>query len=543
MKILLLSILALMWLALAFFYSKRIGICVACILLGCVAGGYVSELVAPGRWGFPEAFKFLLPMGAGIGLITGLWFTRNLPPAATPRLLYGLVSGALFLFLLLVVYKYPVQFATSVAAKGLYRTAGVLAYSGILPDTQAEKALLLEAPDSVKTWIVLGLLKGRDHPVASQSKVEAYWSRWRLLQSLHENGQGALLQRALLLLTEKNGAGREDLYSKVTSANKDGDYSLVRTLFAHGLSPDLTNAEGVPALVQVAQSKNWALAETFLAAGAKADSTDPHGFSALSWAVIHGKSEFAATLIKAGANPHSVVHTAHITPQADYFTIPYNRQGAGLLHLAAIAGAPECLPLLLEKGLDPNSPDAQGVQPVFFAAYRGKAPVINLLAAAGVSPNAADSNGVTALHLALAWGDEQELPVSEPVRRFGPKKDVKPEKQAAVIALLFAAGVSPHSTDAQGRSLMHYAAVDAVEDVESIKALLENGASIDQKDTKGRTPFGILEERIAGDGAYARSLPLENSSEKQWRRADEKKKENAILGLFTTKRLEADTAR
>lgn len=538
MKILILSILAIAWLVLAFFYSKRSGICVVLILAGCFAGGYISELIAPGRWGFPKAFIFLLPIGAGIGLFTGLWLTRG-PQVPHRRLLHGMVTGALFLFLLLVVYKYPVKLAEYVAANGLYRTAGLLAYSGILPGEQAQKTILLEAPDSLKQWIVLGMLTGHEHPVAAQSEVQAYWGRWRVLRSLHENGQDALLQRAVLFLTEKSGDGREDLFNKVTYANKDGDYSFVETLFAHGLSPDFTNAEGIPAIVRVSQSQNWALAGVFLAAGAKPDLTDPHGFSALSWAVIHGNPEFAGKLIRAGANPRILLHTAQINPQADYLTIPYNRQGASLLHLAAIAGALECVPLLLENGLDPKSTDAQGVQPIFFAAYRGKAPVISLLAAAGASPNAADDEGLSPLHLAMTWGAEHELPVSEPVRRYAPIKDSKPEKQARFISLLLAAGVSPHSTDSQGRSLMHYAAVDAVDDVESIKTLLEDGADVDQRDSRGRTPFSILEERILGDGAYARSNPLENSSEKKWRRAAEKKKENDILELFSKKRFGA----
>lgn len=71
------------------------------------------------------------------------------------------------------------------------------------------------------------------------------------------------------------------------------------------------------------------------------------------------------------------------------------------LHYAAVGGDVAAIVSLLDKGLDPNSADANGWTPLHFAAQSPSLAAVEVLLAAGASTDAQDSHGNAALWVAV----------------------------------------------------------------------------------------------------------------------------------------------
>ncbi|XP_063690869.1 serine/threonine-protein phosphatase 6 regulatory ankyrin repeat subunit B-like isoform X11 [Bolinopsis microptera] len=141
------------------------------------------------------------------------------------------------------------------------------------------------------------------------------------------------------------------------------------------------------------------------------------------------------------------------------------------LHLACIAGSEEVVNKLLEFGADTTTMDDEFHTPLHLATVSGNAGCIVLLAQSGADVNVTDANGAYPLHYAANMSrDIEKLPEDAPVPT--------PSGDKATSDLLF---IDP--------SLRNRPREDAQKALESLLALLENGASVVVRDSSGAQPL------------------------------------------------------
>jgi len=157
----------------------------------------------------------------------------------------------------------------------------------------------------------------------------------------------------------------------------------VERLLKSGVSPNLTDADGTPALMAATLFGNAQMVETLLQRGAEPNLSGIGGTTALMWAVpdltkvrillTHGananaRSETERTaLLVAASYPRTVEVLRHLLDRgADLRAL--DRGGATALSLAVRSADTEVIRFLVERGLDPNALSS-GARRVGFARY------------------------------------------------------------------------------------------------------------------------------------------------------------------------------
>ncbi len=127
---------------------------------------------------------------------------------------------------------------------------------------------------------------------------------------------------------------------------------------------------------------------------------------------------------------------------------------------AAMRGDVEAVRVLIERGLDVNAPQGDGMTALHWAAERGSAEIARLLLDAGADPAAMTRNGAyTPLHLAARGGS------------------------AGVVATLLERGASANTETSTGDATpLHLAA--SAGSVRAVEALLEHGAGVDRRESE-----------------------------------------------------------
>ena len=151
-------------------------------------------------------------------------------------------------------------------------------------------------------------------------------------------------------------------------------------------------------------------------------------------------------MIDAGADVHAKTNT-DLTP----------------LHLAALYGNAEMIPVLVKVGADVNTKDNNGFTPLHGAAEEGQAEVIPVLVQAGADVNEKTNDGFTPLHIAAANG------------------------KAEVIPVLVKVGADVNAKGSDGVTPLHLAAISGKAEV--ISVLIKHGAYIQATDNRGITPL------------------------------------------------------
>jgi uncharacterized protein len=119
---------------------------------------------------------------------------------------------------------------------------------------------------------------------------------------------------------------------------------------------------------------------------------------------------------------------------------------------------------LLQKKIDPNTPEPDGTTALHWAVRYDEVALVERLIKAGAKVNAANRYGVTPIALACESGS------------------------AAVVEHLLKAGVSPNATGPLGETALHTCAHTG--NVEAAKALLARGAAVNAGDNwRGQTPL------------------------------------------------------
>ena len=162
--------------------------------------------------------------------------------------------------------------------------------------------------------------------------------------------------------------------SPLLDATKRGDVQAVRSLLAEGADPNAAQGDGLTALHVAAQEGYLEIAEALLGAGADVEAKTRIGdYTPLHLAAQEANAPVARVLLEAGADPAAVTTNTGATP----------------LHLAAKAiGGEGAVRTLLDAGVpvDPRE-SAAGQTPLMFAASQGRTAAVRELLSHGADPS------------------------------------------------------------------------------------------------------------------------------------------------------------
>lgn len=286
-------------------------------------------------------------------------------------------------------------------------------------------------------------------------------------------GFGSLLAAAVIALAPAE--------APVADAARQGDIETVRALLRSGEDVNGAQGDGMTALHWAAERGDAAMIEILVYAGAELQSATRIGeYTPLHIAARNGHLSAAEALVAAGADVHAVTDPSGATP----------------LHLAAVSGNAALVTSLIGAGADPNAREAEWAQtPLIFAASWNRVDAIVALIDGGADPNiAAESMSLTAMGRLDTVANQRRTDVLNAFTNEGEWEPTSSQVQAAVRAAraTYENGPPPERrrrresrfqrpvriTAKGGLTPLLHAARQG--HVESIEALLDRGADIDQ---------------------------------------------------------------
>lgn len=232
---------------------------------------------------------------------------------------------------------------------------------------------------------------------------------------------------------------------------------------------------------------------------ADVNAQDPDGATALVLAIINYHYDFAEMLLDFQANPNlpDTTGMAALYAAVDMSSLPW-MFGRPEIPAASKVSVLQLIESLLKHGADPNAaltavqfqrahtdgdPSlGPGATPFLRAAKAADLPVMKLLLEYKADPNARMKNGNTALMLAAGLG-YRDGNMAVPTRDRG-----TPQEAIAAIQLCLDRGAMINWAGDTGNTALHYS-VTGRGDPQIIRYLVEHGASLDAKNTRGQTPL------------------------------------------------------
>jgi ankyrin repeat protein len=265
---------------------------------------------------------------------------------------------------------------------------------------------------------------------------------------------GARIQGTVLITSLIAAAASTD--TRLADAVQNSDRTAVRALLAKKVDVNAPQGDGTTALHWAAFNDDREVAKLLLAAGAQVKATTRIGaITPLFLACKNGSAPMIEFLLKAGADANSATET-----------------GTTALMMAAAAGNPDALKILLGHGANVNARDlAHGQTALIFAASLNRSEAVRVLMANGADPSI--TSKVTQTERVRFNADGIPAPDEPPTP--APKEPVQPkqtrgERGAATMG---------------GQTALLYSARDG--QLGAARALVEGGADVNQGNAEEKT--------------------------------------------------------
>jgi ankyrin repeat protein len=301
-------------------------------------------------------------------------------------------------------------------------------------------------------------------------------------------------------------AQNESSHQALFDAIRRGAVGEVERLLRGGVSPNVVDSEGVPAVMAATLFADARMVDLLLKRGADPNRSGPGGTTALTWAIPD--LEKVQLLLARGAN---------VNARSENERTP-------LLVAAAFPGTVNLLKLLLDRGADLRAQDRGGATALSLAVRSADVEVVRFLVEKGLDPKALTP---VAVRVGYARWDR---PTTDYLISNGlnPTPDglltTANWQPAELVARWIGSGANPNATNAgqYGRTpLLSAVTSDAASSVETVKLLLERGADPNARTTEGETPLDfaiykgdrakmqLLEKHgaVRGDGPRREEIP------------------------------------
>jgi ankyrin repeat protein len=346
----------------------------------------------------------------------------------------------------------------------------------------------------------------------------------------------ALLDRGADVNATTTGAGATALMWALAMGHGD----IVRLLVDRGARVDVSTEKGFTPLMFAARNGDIDLAKRLITAGADVNQPAADGTHVLPFAMLMGEDAFAHFLLEQGADPNgrvdgvTALHVASGSVNSWLEGWSRRRGGSGM-YGATVFGmtldAPRRLRLvkaLLARGADPNARittsamfmsyigypkkgafepfacgtgDLSGATPLWVAAYSANggpfaqggftgrtfatssAEILQALLEAGANPHLTTVDGTTPLMVAAGLGRSTYTP-REP-------RGVRSPTGEAAVKVLLEAGSDINAVNEADFTALHGAAFRGLNEI--VTYLVEQGARLDVRDFRGRTPYRLAE--------------------------------------------------
>ena len=341
-----------------------------------------------------------------------------------------------------------------------------------------------------------------------------------------------------------NAATRETAATALMWAVAAPHRVIVERLLEGGAEVGVSTSKGMTPLLTAAQNGDVDTARLLISAGADVNQPGTDGTYPLPFAIIDGHDEFALFLIAQGADPNATIGGIPALAAAAGNTDPWSfhwdrehggaqyavreRAGGGRIYLTPAQRLP-LVEALLAAGADPDvrittsvmlmdyighptkgafesfscgTGDLRGATALWVAAHnangQGYVPVPDAIGRAN-----ADSV-VAIIERLLAAGADPELPIDDGTTplmaaaglgqcTFRPnlKRGLRSHGAEAAVRVLLEAGADINAINEADFTALHGAAYRGLNEV--VEYLVANGADIDARDYRGRTPYRLAE--------------------------------------------------